>query len=68
MTGVFIFLKKEGGGVWTQPHTQGGHHVKTKAEISGSVHEPRDTTDGQQATRSCVTGKNQLQLHLDLFL
>ena len=34
MTGVFIFLEKEGGGVWTQPHTQGEHHVKTKAEIS----------------------------------
>ena len=40
MTGVFIFLKKGGGGVWTQPHIQGEHHVKMKAETE--VIHPQD--------------------------
>ena len=57
MTGVLIKKRKYGH----EPHIQGEHHGKMKAEIRWCrVYKPRDTKDCQPTTRSWGRGLEQI--------
>ena len=66
------------GDTWTRTFTEGGHHVKRKADLGWCFHKPRPTRDGQQppgaraeaGSTFCLTAhrRNQACQHLDLRL